>query len=147
MFLTRSNRRIPARTDRFSRTFDRAFTNPFWTAFGELNGERSLQPATDIVESADSVTISTELPGVSKDDVSISLEDGVLAIRGEKKHESKEETDEVRRYERTYGIFQRSFVVSDSIDSDAIDATFENGVLTLTLPKAEKAKPKQIALK
>ena len=84
---------------------------------------------------------------MSKDDVSISLEDGVLAIRGEKKHESKEETDEVRRYERTYGIFQRSFVVSDSIDSDTIDATFENGVLTLTLPKAEKAKPKQIALK
>jgi HSP20 family protein len=98
-------------------------------------------PAMEIVEKDDALIVTAELPGVSTKDVDISLEDGVLTIRGEKKEEKKE-TEEGRfhMWERRYGSFQRAFTLPKAVDPAKITAKFESGVLMVTLPKTEKAK-------
>jgi HSP20 family protein len=78
--------------------------------------------------------------------VRISLEGNVLTIRGENKQTAEERTERVHRYERSYGVFERSYTVPTSIDADHIKAAYEDGVLTVTLPKVERAKPRQISV-
>ena len=85
-----------------------------------------------------------ELPGVKPEDVKISLENNVLAIKGSKQQVAEERTERVHRYGRTYGTFERSFTLPATVDASNITATYEHGVLTVTLPKVEKAKPRQI---
>ena len=99
-------------------------------------------PAMEIVERNGGLMLTAELPGVNGKDVDITVEDGVLNIRGEKKEERKEGEPDSKYYvwERRYGSFQRSFTLPREIDAEKIAAKFENGVLTLTLPKSEKAK-------
>lgn len=104
-------------------------------------------PAVDVTEDKEGVRITAELPGVRPDDVKISLENSLLTIRGEKKQVSEEKTDRTHRYERQYGAFERSFSLPSTVDVEKIEARFEHGVLTVTLPKAEKAKPRQIEIK
>ena len=104
-------------------------------------------PPVDVLEDKDGVRLTAELPGVRQDDVQISLEHNVLTIRGEKKAEVEAQSDRVRRVERQYGAFERSFALPSTVDADRIEARFEHGVLTVTLPKAEKAKPRQIEIK
>jgi HSP20 family protein len=103
-------------------------------------------PPVDIVEEADAIRIMTELPGVKPENVKISLENNVLTIHGTKEQVAEERAERVHRYERTYGTFERSFTLPATVDANAIKATYENGVLTVTLPKVEKAKPRQIAV-
>jgi len=103
-------------------------------------------PPVDIVEEADAIRIMTELPGVKPENVKISLENNVLMIHGTKEQVAEERAERVHRYERTYGTFERSFTLPSTVDANAIKATYENGVLTVTLPKVEKAKPRQIAV-
>lgn len=91
--------------------------------------------------------MKVELPGVSKDDVKITIESNILTIRGEKKQEKDVKQENYQRIERSYGSFQRSFTLPGTVKSDAIDAIFKDGVLTVTLPKAEEAKPKHIEVK
>ena len=99
-------------------------------------------PAMEIVEKDGMLWLSAELPGVDTKDVDISVENGVLTIRGEKKEEHKEGEPDAKFFvwERSYGSFQRSFTLPRYVDAEKIAAKFENGVLTLTLPKTEKAK-------
>jgi len=104
-------------------------------------------PAVDVAENNDSYIIKAELPGMSKDDVKITLENNVLTIRGEKKNESEKKENNYHRVERSYGMFERSFTIPGSIKTNDIDAQYKDGVLTLTLPKAEEAKPKMIDVK
>ncbi|MBI4418360.1 MAG: Hsp20/alpha crystallin family protein [Ignavibacteriales bacterium] len=104
-------------------------------------------PPVDIYEQENEYVVKAELPGMSKDDVKITLESNVLTIQGEKKEEKEDRGEDFRRMERTYGSFQRSFTLPTSVKSDLIDATYKNGVLMITLPKAEEAKPKQIEVK
>jgi HSP20 family protein len=104
-------------------------------------------PAVDIAEKENEYEVNVELPGVSKDDVKITVESNVLTIRGEKKQEEKTTKNGYRRIERSYGSFQRSFRLPDTINAGKIDAVYKDGVLTVTLPKAEEAKPKQIEVK
>ncbi|MBA3443531.1 MAG: Hsp20/alpha crystallin family protein [Gemmatimonadales bacterium] len=85
-----------------------------------------------------------ELPGVNSDDVRLSLENNILTIRGEKKHDSEDTSERVHRFERTYGVFERTFVLLNTIDPEKIEARYENGVLFVTIPKAERAKPREI---
>ncbi len=98
-------------------------------------------PAVDITEQDNQYVVKVELPGVSKDDVKITIESSILTIRGEKKQEN------YQRIGRSYGSFQRLFTLPGTVKSDAIDAIFKDGVLTVTLPKAEEAKPKHIEVK
>ncbi|HEX6434158.1 MAG TPA: Hsp20/alpha crystallin family protein [Gemmatimonadales bacterium] len=99
---------------------------------------------TDVSEDESSLQITMELPGVDPNDVRLSLENNILTIRGEKKHETQESTERVHRSERTYGMFERTFVLPNSVDPDKIEARYENGVLFVTIPKAERAKPREI---
>ena len=101
-------------------------------------------PPVDIFEEADSIRIVTEVPGVRPEDVKISIEGNVLTVSGTKQQTAEERTERVHRYERTYGQFERSFTLPSSVDSTKVKAGYEHGVLTVTLPKAEKARPRQI---
>jgi HSP20 family protein len=85
-----------------------------------------------------------ELPGVNPDDVRLSLESNILTIRGEKKHDQEESNERVHRFERTYGMFERTFALPNTVDPEKIEARYENGVLLVTIPKAERAKPREI---
>ncbi|MEW6062603.1 MAG: Hsp20/alpha crystallin family protein [Bacteroidota bacterium] len=108
---------------------------------------RDWTPAVDVVENNDAYILKAELPGISKDDVKITLENNVLTIRGEKKNEMEKKEGNFHRVERSYGMFERSFTIPGTIKVNDIDAQYKDGVLTLTLPKAEEAKPKLIDVK
>jgi HSP20 family protein len=103
-------------------------------------------PAMDVAESKDGYTVTAEIPGVSKDDISVECHDNVITIKGEKRDE-REETDEHRHYvERSYGSFSRSFRLPPDA-SDDIQASFRNGVLTVVVPKQEEKKPRTVTIK
>ncbi len=104
-------------------------------------------PAVDIAERENDFVVKMELPGVAKEDVRITMQDDILTIRGEKKQEKESKGSEFRRVERSYGSFQRSFTLPASVKAGEIDASFSDGVLHVTLPKAEEARPKQIDVK
>jgi HSP20 family protein len=103
-------------------------------------------PAVDVTEDTDGVQIGIELPGVRPEEVNISLENGVLTIRGEKKQVRDARGDQLRRFERRYGSFERGFTLPTTVDVERIAARFEHGVLTVTLPRAEQAKPRRIEI-
>jgi HSP20 family protein len=133
---------------RLNRLVDEAFRG--WPATTHEEGSSLVGqwiPPVDILEDKDAVHIMAELPGVKPEDVKISLENNVLTVRGEKRQVAEESTDRVHRYERYYGVFERSFAVPTSVDADHIKASFELGVLTVRLPKVERAKPRQIEIK
>jgi HSP20 family protein len=106
-----------------------------------------LSPSVDIVEHEDSYIVEAELPGLTKDDVKISVESNILTIRGEKKREQTKEGRNYHRTERAYGSFMRSFTLPTSVKADKIEANYRNGILTINLPKVEEAKPKTIEVK
>ena len=131
-------------------TLEHRITRFLNDAFGGLDGQdadgaaAAWVPAVDVFENANAIRIVAEVPGVKPDDVKISHENNVLTIHGTKQQVAEERTERVHRYERTYGAFQRSFTVPATVDANGIKATYEHGVLTVTLPKVEKAKPRQI---
>lgn len=104
----------------------------------------SWTPSVDINETKDAYVVKGELPGVDKENVDISIEDNLLVIRGEKKTESETDEDKYHRKECVYGSFERSFSLPKQVDVNKVEASFNNGVLKLNIPKAEEAKPKQI---
>lgn len=104
-------------------------------------------PRVDIEERENAYTIKADLPGLDKKDVSVTIENGVLRIEGEKKHEYKQEKGKYYHLERSYGKFCRTFALPDSVEAEKIDASMKNGVLELTLPKKEQARPKAIEVK
>jgi HSP20 family protein len=108
---------------------------------------RELRPAVDVHEDDARYTVSVELPGSKKEDVTVELEGDVLTIRGEKKSEREEKKERAHYVERRFGSFSRSFSLPQDALAEKIDASFQEGVLTLTIPKGGKAKPKTIAIK
>jgi len=106
-------------------------------------------PVVDVSESEEALVLNAELPGITPEQVDVSVESGVLTISGEKKHEREEgkEGSEYHLLERRYGRFERSFSLPRTVDPEKVDATFSNGMLTVTLPKVEAAKPRKIAVK
>jgi HSP20 family protein len=115
---------------------------------GSSLGESALTvPPVDILEEDHQYVVKAELPGVNSEDVKITLQDDVLSIRGEKRREERVEEKNYHRLERSAGIFQRSFTLPSAVKSDQIEASFENGILTVTIPKAEDAKPREIEVK
>ena len=151
MFALRNSRTpladLQVASSNLNRLFDEAFRG-----FPSLNAETPVVgtwlPPVDVVESANELRIVAEMPGVRPEDIKISMENNVLMLRGEKQQvaASEENGERVHRFERTYGAFERSFMVPSSVDGERIQARSEHGILTLTLPKAEKAKPRQITV-
>jgi HSP20 family protein len=87
-----------------------------------------------------------ELPGLKREDIAVSLDDGVLVVSGERKTETVDEGTEIHRQERYYGKFSRALTLPSAVAADKVKAAYKDGILTVTLPKAEEAKPKQIAV-
>ena len=103
-------------------------------------------PTTDIVETKDGLVLRCELPGINEKDVNVEIENGVLTISGERKFEEKTQDKNFHRVERAYGKFVRSFTLPPNVVTDNVKATFTDGLLEMTLPKKEEAKPKKINL-
>lgn len=101
-------------------------------------------PALDVREDKDNYIFRTELPGLKREDIEVSLQDGALVISGERKLEKVEEGVEVHRQERYYGKFQRALTLPEPVAADKVQAEYKDGVLTVTLPKSEEARPKKI---
>lgn len=101
-------------------------------------------PALDLFEDRDNVFVRVELPGMKKEDIELSLHDGTLSISGERKGEEKFQDAEMYRSERFFGRFQRTITLPTTVASDKVKAQYKDGILTVTLPKAEEAKPKHI---
>ena len=132
---------------RLNSMLDDAFSA--WPFQSQENGAltSSWLPATDVFEDKDAVKIVAEVPGVRPEDVKISLENNLLTIRGEKRQQAEENTERVHRYERTYGSFERAFSLPTTVDPEKIAASYTNGILTVTIPKAERARPREIPVK
>jgi HSP20 family protein len=101
-------------------------------------------PAVDLYEDKDNVYVKAEMPGMKRQDVDVSLHDGTLSISGERKGESKHEGAEVYRAERFFGRFQRTVTLPSPVAEDKVKAEYKDGILSITLPKTEEAKPKRI---
>jgi HSP20 family protein len=112
---------------------------PFWS--GDVSWAKV--PAVDIAETAKGYEITAELPGIDEKNVEVKYADGMLTIKGEKKDEREEKKENYYLSERSYGSFQRSFRVPDGIDADKVEASFKNGVLTVTMPKTPEAQKKE----
>jgi HSP20 family protein len=126
------------------------FARLFDSFFGDLPSEdvssRSWVPPVDIQETEDGYRLQAELPGLTRDDVQITLENNVLRLSGERKFEKDVQKEGYHRIERTYGSFARSFALPQQVNGEGVQAAFENGLLTITVPKAEQAKPRKIAI-
>ena len=103
-------------------------------------------PAVDIFDAADAIVLKAELPGLSPDDIDIEIDESVLTLKGERRFEETVEEGRYYRVERAYGAFQRSVTLPQSVKADEITATFEHGVLTVRVPKADEVKPRKIAV-
>jgi HSP20 family protein len=111
-----------------------------------LNSDTEWSPSVDVGETEDGYELKAEVPGIKKEDIRISFEGGLLTLKGEKKQENGEKNRNYHKVERVYGRFERSFRLPDGIKADAIKARYDSGVLTVAIPKAEEAKPKEIAV-
>ena len=111
---------------------------------GEDIREGLWQPSVDIYETEDSIIIKAELPDVDQKDIEVRIEDNTLTLKGERKHEGEVKKENYHRIERYFGSFQRSFSLPTNIYQDNVSASCDKGVLTITLPKKEDTKPKQI---
>jgi HSP20 family protein len=133
--------RLSTVTDEMGRFLDFPF-------FGRLNrfAPASFVPAFDLYEDKDKLTVRAELPGLKKNQIHLNLQDDVLTVSGERKQEADVEKSDFVRRERAFGSFERSVTLPYPVNQSAISAKFEDGVLTITLPKAEEAKPRQIAI-
>ncbi|MBZ5515602.1 MAG: Hsp20/alpha crystallin family protein [Acidobacteriia bacterium] len=129
------------------REFDRLFKEAFVPFFGE--GElstRTWAPPVDIYENENDIVLKAELPGVDPKDVEVRVEDNTLYLKGERKFEKEVKQENYHRVERSYGSFARSFSLPSSINAEKVKAEYKDGLLTLTLPKREEAKPKTIKI-
>jgi HSP20 family protein len=111
---------------------------------GEDLREGAWQPPVDIFEDENAVVIKVELPGMDQKDIEVRIEDNTLTLRGERKHDESIKKESYHRVERYYGAFQRSFSLPHTVNQEQVKATCDKGVLTITLPKREETKPRQI---
>ena len=130
-----------------------------WDPFHELNrlqeqmsrravpGRPSFRPAVDIYEDAETITLTAEVPGLPADAIHVHVDDGVLTLSGERKLEKREDEEGYHRIERSFGSFTRSFSLPDNVDAGNIEASKDDGLLTIKLMKRSKPEPKRIAVK
>ena len=129
--------------DRLNRLFNDTFSRVF---DGEEGSSRAWAPAVDIYETDANIVLKAELPGINPNDVEVRVEDGTLYLKGQRKFEKEVKEENYHRVERSYGSFVRSFPLPNSVNADDAKAEYKDGVLALTLPKREEAKPKTIKI-
>jgi HSP20 family protein len=129
--------------------FDRYNRALSWPRRGskDIMATEDWAPRVDIVETDNDFNIKAEIPEVKKEDVKVSVDNGVLTIKGERKQEKEEKNKKFHRIERSYGSFARSFVLPENVDANKIDASFKDGMLNLSIPKTKEVKPKAIDVK
>ena len=125
--------------NQLSRLFNEAFERP-----SDESSITTWAPAVDIFETEHELVVKTDLPDIKPEELDIRVENNILTIRGERKFEKKVNESNYLRVERAYGAFSRSFSLANTVNSEAIKAEYKSGVLALTIPKREEAKPKQI---
>jgi len=113
---------------------------------GDVTERQSWTPSIDVIETDDSIKLKAELAGMDPKDISIEVQDNVLTVSGERRFQEEVKEDKYYRIERRYGSFTRSLALPQTVDENGIEAKYENGVLEVTVPKAEVAKPKKIAV-
>lgn len=125
----------------------------FWDAFFEVESRRkgedpgSWFPSLDVSETKNEIVVKAEVPGMDPKDIDVSISDGVLSIRGERRQEKEEKEEDYHLVERSYGSFARSIALPKEVKHDKISASYKNGVLKIVLPKSEEAKKKEIKIK
>lgn len=124
------------------------FYNPFFAPLRVKTDASTYNwaPSVDISETDDNFEVCAELPGIAKDDLHVSVKDNILTLSGEKRQENADDTQNYRRVERRYGSFQRRFTLPSEVTTDDIKAEYSDGVLTLSIPKPEVAKPTEIPI-
>jgi HSP20 family protein len=123
--------------------FNRLFNESFGTQADE-SALTTWAPAVDIYETPNELVVKADLPDVNEKDIDVRVENNLLTIRGERKFEKSVSEENYLRVERTYGAFSRSFSLPNTVNAEAIGAEYKNGVLTVTLPKREESKPRQV---
>ena len=136
-------RELRSLQDEVNRVFSGSFNRSGETGLGR----GAWNPSVDIFENKDQIVLEAELPGISPEDVNISIENNVLTIHGERRFEKKDDGDNFHRVERSYGSFTRSFTLPPTVSSEDVNANFDNGILRLELAKREEAKPRRIEIK
>jgi len=142
--ISRWNPAVLNARDPFFRALDTFFNQDLVSS--EEVSNRTWMPPVDIQETPEAYRLTAELPGLTKDDINITLENNVLRLSGERKFEKDVKKEGYHRIERTYGSFARAFTLPTQVNNEKVEAAFENGLLTITVPKAEQAKPRKIAI-
>ncbi len=132
--------------ERMRREMDRLWDSFFERRPAGTEDERDFLPALDLAETANELVVKCEVPGLEPKDIDISLSDGMLTIKGEKKQEREEKEADYHLVERSYGSFTRSIQLPKDVQGDKISASYKNGLLKITLPKSEEAKKKEIKI-
>jgi len=132
-------RNVNSLQEQFSRLFDTSF--PGRSSESDLT---TWAPAVDIQETENELVLKADLPGIEEKDIDVHIENNTLTIRGERKFEKQVNEDNYLRVERSYGSFSRSFSLPNTINTEAINAEYKNGVLTVQMPKRAESKPKQV---
>ena len=145
--LTRTrNRNLSGLQNEIDRVFDRFF--PSREQDQESTSPQAVwRPRMDLIETDEDYRLHLDMPGMSKDELKISYQDNELVVSGERKSNRTDENEEFVRVERSFGQFRRSFTLPRTVDAENISATYDNGVLTVTVPKTETVKPRQIDIK
>jgi len=138
MTLTRWNPLAAVEIDRLNRMFDAAFS-------GEPLAGGGWVPAIDIYETAEKdVVVKADLPGLKREDIKVTFENNVLTIKGERTFETETAREQYHRVERGYGAFRRTFTLPTTVDAARVEASYQDGLLTVTLPRREESRPRQI---
>jgi HSP20 family protein len=127
--------------NQFNRLFNESFRNQ-----AEESALTTWAPAVDIYETPNELVVKADLPDVNEKEIDVRVENNLLTIRGERKFEKSVSEENFLRVERTYGAFSRSFSLPNTVNAEAIGAEYKNGVLTVTLPKREESKPRQVKI-
>jgi HSP20 family protein len=133
--------------ERMRREMDRIWDVFFERGISRGEDGEGWLPSLDVAETKNEIVVKAEVPGMDPKDIDISLSDGLLTIKGEKKQEREEKEENYHLVERSYGSFARSIRLPKEIQSDKINASYKNGVLKVVLPKSEEAKKKEIKIK
>ena len=129
------------------RDMDRLFDTFYGNSESEAPDVSTWRPSVDIAETQNEYVVTADLPGINREDLDVSVTDGRLTIRGERRQTAEANQNNVHRVERVYGTFSRAFDLPKAVDAEKISATYRDGVLSVQVPKAEEAKPKQIEIK
>ncbi len=130
----------------FKERMDRLFEDALGRSRGvdESLAPGSWSPAVDIYETGENIVMKAEIPGINRKNITLEVKENTLTLKGERKFEKEVKEENYHRIERSYGSFQRSFTLPSNIERDKVEAKFQDGILEVTLPKVETAKPKQI---